>query len=828
VLLTARSVANVVRVIRVKPRRKRPWSHLNFPLASLWLWALSSLVSASAWAAGVSCGTGGDAAGWAIASGKDFDGDGVADLAVGAPCASVGGAANVGRVFVYSGVTGRRILTLKGLQQNEKFGGALEFIDDLNGDSRAELMVGSLGWNVPISEKQSKTSAGKVTVFSLAGAVLKQIEGEYANGNFGEAVTAIADVDGDEVPDFVVGAGNDRAGPLADRYGAAYLISGFNGQRIDVSLGESTFDQWGTIVGRAGDVDGDGLEDVLVSSHLFDRIDPITLKRDENNGLVRILSGADFSTVLFEAWGRPEDKLGRWSTMVGDFDRDGTPDVAAGAPGVRVGNKGNAGEVAVFSSATGERLSTLTEPNPQQGAGFGSAVVGVGLIDRDKVPDLVVAAPAATVKGFSNAGRYYLISGATGTALWTTERALPGARAGQALATMHDFDGDGYLDVAVGSPGDAFRGKRGAGIVDIVSGKTGRILQSVGGQVGTETRLFLAGRGYSGDAELRNLTSFGRTTRARQEILRGVRDGEISLSLFEETDKEELKIAIAAGRGATSPWVEVRRARRGRGIVSRFVAEFSEPYSGGVNVATGQLTDDPGEELVVVQAQSATGSVDLSIYARLDTDPFGRITWVRRSSFPVFASGEHVDGFPVNADGATVAVGSISNEPQRIVVGSGSGTAVVRVFDEAGVVLSQWLAYPTQGASGVAVTIGNIDAGSSRQIVTVPLNGQLRVRAFNANGTPFIASEFGTPVDFVVPSPLVGFATSFRVAVADVDLDNRGEILIVPSSGNPCDILAFEANGTLVEGWPGTVCPRWSAASGRLALVTTDRFLTRR
>ena len=188
--------------------------------------------------------------GHAVAAGVDFDGDGVGDVAVGAPCARVGEAENAGRVFVHSGATGGRILALKGSANGQKFGGALAFIDDLSGDGLPDLIVGSPGAPV-ISGPTTKIDSGKVEVFDRDGESLLRVEGDYAFGNFGEAVAGLPDYDGDDVPDLLVGAGGDRDVPNGERYGAAYMLSGADGTVIDLSLGDLKGDSWGAVVGAA-------------------------------------------------------------------------------------------------------------------------------------------------------------------------------------------------------------------------------------------------------------------------------------------------------------------------------------------------------------------------------------------------------------------------------------------------------------------------------------------------------------------------------------------------------------------------------------------------
>ncbi len=792
--------------------------------------AISLFAASPARASDVTCDTGGDQAGWSIAAGRDFDGDGVLDIAMGAPCARVNGESNVGRVFVHSGASGRRIMTLSGTTMGQKFGGAIDFVDDISGDGHADLVVGSLSWNID-EVGDMKLDAGKVDVYDRERNLLLSIEGAYGSGNFGEAVAGLGDIDGDTVPDLLVGAGGDRAFGGGDRLGAAYVLSGDDGSLIDMSLGDLKFDRWGAVVSSIADIDGDDIEDLLISSNSADLFIEEGVVED-NNGLVRVLSGADLSTVLFTMHGSFEDKLGRASTATGDLDGDDREDIAVGAPGVTVGSAGNGGNVRLYSTNDNSLLRTLTEPQPQVGAKFGSSLAAVASVNGDAIPDIVAGAPFAEVNGIAGTGRVHMFSASNGNDLWTVSGSLPGARIGHCAVAVGDWNGDSTEDVAVSGPGDAFRARRGSGTVRVLSGSDGAELARFGGRLGAETRMLVLGRNLAGNADLRNVKSFGRTSKLRQSLLRGERAGALSIAVLDDdvnAAPTDLKIAVASGPGSSSQRVQVIRGGRRRGTVSDFSAEFSGDYDGGVNVAAGDLTLDDGFELAIAQADTGAATVEVSVYRRIDTSPFGLITWIQAANFPVFAPADEIDGFVVDADGATVAIGRVSLLGERIVVGPERGTPVVRVMDEVGTVEAEWLAFPpTQGNSGTSVAVGNLDGTGLAEIVTVPRTGQLRVRAFSGDGTAFVSPDSGSVVDFVIPPTATNFATDFRVAIADIDLDGKGEILVLANSDAPTEILAFEMDGSTPEGWPDRLRPFGPISAGTAALATTDRFVRHR
>ncbi|MBC8330294.1 MAG: FG-GAP repeat protein, partial [Planctomycetes bacterium] len=148
---------------------------------------------------------------------------------------------------------------------------------------------------------------------------------------------------------------------------------------------------------------------------------------------------------------------------VGDVNGDRRPDILIGAPGDQGAGR-EAGSVAVFSGADGSLIHLL------QGAGplgrFGSAACGLGDLDGDGYDDFAVGAPGA---GAQEQGSVVIYSGASGALLRIENGARPGAAFGASLAFAGDLDGDGFGDWLAGAP------LAGSGRAPALSGRSGSL-----------------------------------------------------------------------------------------------------------------------------------------------------------------------------------------------------------------------------------------------------------------------------------------------------------------------------------------------------------------
>ncbi len=212
---------------------------------------------------------------------------------------------------------------------------------------------------------------------------------------------------------------------------------------------------YGSSVSRAGDVNRDGYEDIIVG-------DQGDSAMGTTSGSMVVISGKDSTTLMSKSYAAGE-QLGYSVAAAGDVDQDGYGDVIVGAPGY----KSSQGYARVLSGRTQAELWFLTGA-PTNNAFFGVSVCGAGDTDGDGHPDLLV--------GASGIDQAYLFSGKTGLLIRTMGWAT-GDKYGRAVAAAGDIDRDGYADVIVGAPGY----NSSIGFAQVFSGKTGLVIHSVFG-----------------------------------------------------------------------------------------------------------------------------------------------------------------------------------------------------------------------------------------------------------------------------------------------------------------------------------------------------------
>lgn len=392
----------------------------------------------------------------------DINGDGVPDLLVGAPKQDVGANLEQGQAYLISGATGALLRTLDNPfpQAGAKFGAVVASAGDIDGDGKNDLFIGAPEQDVGPCQIGDTTgcSVGQAFVFSSATGVLLRTLSHpipHSSSFFGSAVASIGDINGDSIRDLIVGALGNGLGVFVPSY--VFVFSGADGSLLltlndpnSVEVEDERGFTFGSVVVALDDVNGDGKPDILVGDAQQD------VGGNIDQGQVHIFSGATGALIRTINHPHPQAEafFGASAALIADISGDGVVDIVVGALRQDVGVNPDQGRVYVFNGATGALLLTLDDPTPQFAANFGFAVAGMGDLDGDTIPDLLVGAPGQTADGNSGQGQAFIFSGANGSLLFTLNDPLPQRDAifGSAVASGGDLDGDGKFDPLVAAP----------------------------------------------------------------------------------------------------------------------------------------------------------------------------------------------------------------------------------------------------------------------------------------------------------------------------------------------------------------------------------------
>ncbi len=324
----------------------------------------------------------GDCFGWSMAGCGDMDGDGHADLLVGAP--QIGSGA--GCVYLLSGVDGQLLGLLKGESVGDRFGESVASLGDWNGDGWKDYAVSAPG--VP--------SGGRVSLLTgITGKELARLDGDAAGDRFGASIAGSEET-------LVIAA--PLAGALKN--GAVYVYRGKEPQlKFSIEANERDVDSVGPFVAIVGDIDHDGSEDILSSIGKPNG-------RGSKSGAASVFSGADGRT-LQTVGGAASGTFGIGTGPIGDLDGDGHDDLMVGT-WLHAGEVDSTGKIVLRSGFDGRQLASFT--STAEGEAFGFRATGVGDVNRDGAPDLLVTA-MKTVDSIGEqpqgSGRVFLISGAS-------------------------------------------------------------------------------------------------------------------------------------------------------------------------------------------------------------------------------------------------------------------------------------------------------------------------------------------------------------------------------------------------------------------------------
>ncbi len=390
--------------------------------------------------------------GYSVASAGDVNGDGFDDLIVGANYFSD----RDGRAMVFHGSQiGLGDFPLWVEEPNHigaEFGRSVARAGDVNNDGYSDVIIGGHLF----SDGENDVGGAWVYLGSSVGLAPTPAwtqEGDQASARYGFSVASAGDVNGDGFDDVIVGS-PDWKNLSDDIVGHVWVYHGS-------SSGLATMPSWdfagsqaggelGYSVATAGDVNGDGFSDVIVGQRGYDN-------PEIAEGRAVVFLGAPNGLEMAPAWDVESNIahtfFGASVASAGDVNSDGFSDVIIGAP---LFNSASGAAYVYLGSGSGlATTATWSVVGDQTIADLGLSVASAGDVDADGFDDVILGAPRYD-NGESNEGRVYLYRGTAAglelTPTWTEESNTSNVQFGRAVASAGDVNGDCGRDVAVGAP----------------------------------------------------------------------------------------------------------------------------------------------------------------------------------------------------------------------------------------------------------------------------------------------------------------------------------------------------------------------------------------
>lgn len=480
----------------------------------------------------------------AVSSAGDINGDGINDILIGAKRGDPNGN-NSGESYVIFGnknlgnsnsfsldnLDGNNGFVINGKGIGDQAGFGVSRARDVNNDGYQDLIIGArdADSNGNIDSGAAYIVFGSATIGSNGSLELSQlngnngfaIQGKGIGDRLGLAVSSAGDINGDGIADLVIGS-QDIYDENNSYLGEAYVIFGqnnlgnngnFNLDRLDGTNGfvlkkANAPDSLSIFATNAGDVNGDGLEDLIVGT---ENSDPTISGKSyvvfgsndiSNNGLVNLadLDGSDG----FKIKGiRNNDRAGSSVSTAGDINGDGIEDLIVGARYGRANGNTFAGQTYVIFGSTnlGQtgnlNLTQLNDNNGfvingiNSGDRSGATVSKAGDFNGDGFDDIMIGAPSADPNEQNDAGQAYIVYGGANignsgsldlvalnrrTGLIVNAIAK-GENLGLVVSDLGDVNDDGVADVIIGAPGGSANNQINSGNSYVLFGNDGEVIE---------------------------------------------------------------------------------------------------------------------------------------------------------------------------------------------------------------------------------------------------------------------------------------------------------------------------------------------------------------
>jgi predicted transcriptional regulator len=430
---------------------------------------------------------------------------------------------------------------ISGAAEWDRSGMSVSAAGDVNGDGISDILIGAPNHRGPsyvyVIYGKAGGYRGSIDLATLNPTQGFKIVGGPGDQSFGASVSSAGDVNGDGLPDILIGA--SQTNPFSDRWGAgvSYVIYGkAGGYKAPLELaslnptqgfkiiGAARVDYSGRSVSGAGDMNGDGLQDILIGAYNarpFGREWAGTsyVIYGKVEGYTEPLDLASFnSTQGFRIVGAAVgDAAGGSVSVAGDVNGDGLQDILIGASGADPSVNGKAGASYVIYGKVGGYTDPLDLASLNSTQGFkiggaaagdysGNSVSGAGDVNGDGIPDILIGASQASPYGRQWAGASYVIYGKVGGYTDSIHLATLNATQGFRIDGANGYTRRGVADYSGGSVSGA-GDVNGDGIQDILIGAD-RTDPYGNGWTGTSYVIYGKAGGYTDPLDL---ASFNRT-----------------------------------------------------------------------------------------------------------------------------------------------------------------------------------------------------------------------------------------------------------------------------------------------------------------------------
>jgi hypothetical protein len=458
-----------------------------------------------------------DNLGYSVSNAGDLNGDGIEDIVIGSPLSDPNNKSNSGKTYVIFGskegfsktfdlstLNGTNGFVVNGAGEGDESGRSVSAIGDINGDGIDDLAIGA-----PFADINGVDSGASYVIFgskapnhfskpiellNLDPAKGFTIRGSQAGNNVGWSVSSAGDINGDSIKDLLIGATNSGGNSGPGIKGESYVIFGKKGDfgsgsslklsnlglKEGLRIISNEPDNLGYSVSDAGDINGDGVNDLIIGAPYADPngtynagqsyvIYGRSSDKPFTNNVINVstLSSSNGFVINGENGG----KSGYFISKAGDINGDGISDLIIGAKNASVngqewvgktyivfGNKNGFGSSLNVSDLNGSNGFTINGINAFDNSGY--SVSNTGDINNDGIDDLILGAPNANNRG----GETYVIYGSKAGFSKTLElsslngdngfviNGLVAGDLGISVSGAGDVNGDGIKDVIIAAP----------------------------------------------------------------------------------------------------------------------------------------------------------------------------------------------------------------------------------------------------------------------------------------------------------------------------------------------------------------------------------------